>query len=229
MSDGAGTAAERERAERDERLSRRDFVARAALLTAGLALLPSALERLALVDDALAAPADVVLETFNGLAAFVVPGRDPFSVAQGESTADPGGVEAFAGVALVQGLDFAQWFQPTLSASVATLLNHVATLVDPASASGTFAAPFANLSLAGKAAAFQILEGNPAFAPFRSLVGILPSFVGFLTYSEVGAFDPATRSLVAIPLGWTLASYPGVADGRDDFRGYFENRRRADA
>ena len=33
----------------------------------------------------------------------------------------------------------------------------------------------------------------------------------------------------AIPLGWTLASYPGVADGRDDFRGYFENRRRADA
>jgi hypothetical protein len=74
-----------------------------------------------------------------------------------------------------------------------------------------------------------VLEGDPSFAPLRSLVGVLPALVAFLAYSEAGVFDHATRTLHGRPVGWTLSGYEGVADGRDDFRGYFENRRRADA
>ena len=43
----------------------------------------------------------------NGLLAFVVPGSDPYSVAQGHSTADPGGVDAGVLPALIGGLDLA--------------------------------------------------------------------------------------------------------------------------
>ena len=48
-----------------------------------------AIARLRLEDDATAAP-DLVVDTFNGLVAFVVPGPDAYSVAQGESTTEPG-------------------------------------------------------------------------------------------------------------------------------------------
>jgi hypothetical protein len=101
-------------------------------------------------------------------------------------------------------------------------------VVNPGAASGSFASPFANLWFAEKATVFAILEINPQFAPLRSVVGTLPGLVAFLSYSEVGVFDPGTRTLVGQPIGWTLSSYEGVAEGRDEFRGYFEHRRRAD-
>jgi hypothetical protein len=178
------------------------------------------------VEDARAATAAVVDETFSGLVAFVVPGPDAYSVAQGESTADAGGIDAGAVPALIAGLNFAQWFNPTAAEAVAGLLNSVALAVNPSAASGSFGSPFANLSFADKATVFAVLEGDPQFAPLRPLVGTLLGLVAFLSYSEVGMFDPATRQLVGTPVGWTLSSYDGVADGRDDFRGYFEHRRR---
>jgi hypothetical protein len=180
------------------------------------------------VEAAAAAP-DVVTETMNGLAAFIVPGPDEYSVVQGESTPEPGGVDAHAGEALVAGLNFAQASQPELAALVATLLNSVAVNVDPTAAFGRFASPFANLLFTQKAIVFSILEGAPQFEQLRGLVGVLPGLVAFLAYSEVGVFNPATRSLVAQPVGWQLSSYDGVADGRDELVGYFENRRKADA
>ncbi|HEX9380148.1 MAG TPA: hypothetical protein VF891_01510, partial [Gaiellaceae bacterium] len=120
------------------------------------------------------------------------------------------------------------WFNPTAAEGVATLLNGVALVVNPSAASGSFASPFANLLFAEKAAVFAVLEGDPQFAALRSLVGSLLGLVAFLSYSEVGVFDPATRKLVGQPVGWTLSSYDGVAEGRDELRGYFEHRRRAD-
>lgn len=42
-------------------------------------------------------------------------------------------------------------------------------------------------------------------------------------------YDPRARTLVARPVGWTLTAYDGVADGRNAFVGYFENRRKLDA
>ena len=130
--------------------------------------------------------------------------------------------------ALIEDLTFAQPTQP-LASIVASLLNLVAQGVNPGSASGLFASPFANLTLAEKGVVFDVLEHDDAFAQLWSLFGIVPSLVGFLSYSELGVFDPRTRTLVATPIGWTLTSYDGVADGRDAFIGYFENRRRVDA
>lgn len=209
-------------------LSRRAFVVQVGLLAAALAPLPGVLKRTGLLDDALAATPDVVSETFNGLVAFVVPGPDAYSVAQGESSAEPGGLDAGATPALIAGLNFAQWFNPTAAQGVATLLNGIAVAVNPTAANGTFSSPFANLLFAEKAVVFAVLERDPQFAALRSLAGSLLGLVAFLSYSEVGVFDPRTRTLVGQPVGWKLSSYDGVAEGRDELRGYFEHRRRAD-
>jgi hypothetical protein len=211
------------------RRSRRAFLGEILSFAAGLAALPPLLERTGWVEDALAADADLVVDTLNGLVAFVVPGTDEYSEAQGATTEEPGGIDAGATPALIFGLNSVQEFQPTLAASVAAVLNGVAQRVDPDAAVGPFPSPFANLDFADKAAVFEVLEEDPSFAPLRSLAGILPALVGVLAYSEVGVFDPAARALTGRPVGWTLSRYEGVADGRDEFRGYFENRRKADA
>jgi len=211
------------------RLSRGRFVSEALAVAGSLVALPPALARLGLEEEAAAATTTLVTETFDGLVAFVVPGDDAFSRAQGEWTDEPGGIAAFATPALIQGLNFAQPVPEDIAGMTATLLNTAAQIVAPASGVGPFSSPFANLSFAEKGAALGVLENAEPFAPLRSLFAILPSLAAFLSYSEVGVFDPATRTLVGTPLGWTLSSYDGVADGRDAFVGYFENRRSVDA
>jgi hypothetical protein len=62
--------------------------------------------------------------------------------------------------------------------------------------------------------------------PLKPLAGVLPPFVAFFCYSEAAVFDPVTRSLTGDPIAWQLSNYQGVADGRNEFLGYFENRRR---
>jgi hypothetical protein len=103
----------------------------------------------------------------------------------------------------------------------------VAQSVNPSS-SGPFSAPFANLSFPEKVKVFAFLEGGviPELRPFAPLVGVLPQFVAFLVYSEAGVFDPKKRTLTGTPLGWTLSKYEGVADGRDEFKGYYQDRRK---
>ena len=61
----------------------------------------------------------------------------------------------------------------------------------------------------------------------KLLAGLLPVLAAFLIYSEGGAYDPETRSLTAQPVGWQISNYQGVSDGRDEFKGYFANRRTA--
>ena len=75
---------------------------------------------------------------------------------------------------------------------------------------------------------FELLEGGviPELQPFAALAGVLPQFVAFLVYSEAGVFDPNTRRLTGPPLGWDLSNYEGVADGRDEFKGYYQDRRK---
>jgi hypothetical protein len=216
-------------AEQQAAYSRRALVGRIVLAAGAVAGLQSALGRAGLIEEAQAASVDLVTDTLNGLTAFVVPGPDAYSVAQGEVTAEAGGVDASAGEALVQGLNAAHASQPTLAASVAALLNGIAVAVNANAASGQFASPFANLAFAEKGLVFATLEREQSFEHLRSLVGVLPGLVAFLAYSEVGVFNPATRSLVGQPVGWAIASYDGVADGRDELIGYFENRRKVDA
>src|SRR5438067_3521536 len=66
--------------------SRGGFVARALAAAGALSGLTAAFERAGLASAA-AAGSDLTLDTLNGLAAFVVPGRDDYSSAQGQSTA----------------------------------------------------------------------------------------------------------------------------------------------
>jgi hypothetical protein len=193
-------------------LSRRDFFARGLLVSAAAALGSGPW-----VEAARAASVDLVQDTFNGLLAFVLPGSDAYSVAQGSSTVDRGGVDANVMDVLISTLDELTPFVPSFSAQVAAVLNGLALSVNP-SPGTTFQSPFANLPFAQKVAVFQIMDATDQFKP---LVGVLAAFIAFLCYSEAGTFDSATRTITARPLGWDLCNYDGVADGRNEFRGYF--------
>src|SRR5262249_3243273 len=103
--------------------------------------------------SAQAATPDLIHDTFNGLLAFVVPGSDPYSIAQGVSTVDQGGVDAGATDILIATLDQSTPFIPSFSAQVAAILNGLALAVNPG-APGTFISPFARLSFAEKAGVF---------------------------------------------------------------------------
>jgi hypothetical protein len=202
-------------------LTRRNFLGHALLASASSALISASgfLGAKGWLGDARAAAADATVDTFNGLLAFVVPGSDAYSTAQGISTPEPGGVSVGTTNVLIATVDEATPFVPSFSAQVAAILNGLALAVNP-SASGPFLAPFANLSFAAKVGVFQIMDGTTSLQP---LAGILPPFVAFFAYSEAGVLDPVTRTLTRPPLGWTLSQYQGVSDGRAEFLGYFRD------
>ena len=172
---------------------------------------------------------DLVRDTFNGLSAFVVPGADPWSAAQGMSASEPGAVSTHVTEIMIAVLDRtvpSPSQGPPSSAMIASLLNQVAQKVNP-SAGGSFPSFFSRLSFSEKAAVFQFIEGDPAMLPFRRIGGILAFFVAFIFYSEASAFDFATHRLTGQPAGWVASNYDGVSDGRREFKGYYQDRRRA--
>jgi len=202
-------------------LDRRTFLARLGLLgavaggslvlpnAAGVAAASTTQELLPLLRQILA---EMTRDTFNGLAVFIAPGPDPYSVAQGVPYPAPGGIEARTPEflitmfdelvtlpgdldrALAGGLAAVPFPNPDdlpdvppdtvhsvveavqiiltgpdllpLSQIIGLLLNTVATLVSPASATGDFLSPFARLAFGHKAAVASLLEdrapGRPA-------------------------------------------------------------------
>lgn len=148
---------------------------------------------------------DLLHDTINGLLAFVVPGSDDYSVAQGARTPNAGGVALGVADTLIATLDETTPFIPHFSATVAGILNIIAQAVDPAASRG-FQSPFANLTFGEKVAVMQIMDDTDSLKP---LAGVLLAFVAFFCYAEA----------------WPLSSYQGVADGRDEFLGYFSNDR----
>ena len=197
---------------------RRDFVWGGALAAAALVVSRSEFAQAAVAPSA--ADHAIVLDTIDGLLAFVVPGPDAHSVAQGMTSPTVGGVGLGIAAMLAATIDQTTPFVPHFSATVAATLNALASLVNAAALptpAPPFASPFARLSFAEKAAVFQIMDGNEAL---KLLGGVLPPFVAFFCYSEAAAFDPATRTLTGQPVAWRLSRYQGVADGRDEFRGY---------
>ena len=206
-----------------KRMSRRGFLGNMMLVAAAAALARATdlLTSRGWVQATEVPNTDLLHDTFNGLLAFIVPGPDDYSVAQGVSTVEPGGVDEGVTDILIATLDETTPFLPQFSATVASILNGIALVVNP-SPSGQFLSPFACLSFAEKAAVFQIMDGTDSLKP---LAGVLPAFVAFFCYSEAAVFDPVTRTLTGDPIAWDLSSYQGVADGRNEFLGYFENRR----
>jgi hypothetical protein len=218
--------------------TRRVLLERAGMLGAATALaqLPALLDAHGLLDEALAQSSDLVVDTFNGLAAFILPGDDPYSVAQGQSAGSPGGVGSGAVPVLIQNLDdyvplAALGPGATLPASggVATLLNAYANQVNPAASNGSFPSPFARLSFEEKAQVFQRIESDPAYdgTEFKFVGGILPGFISFLIHSEAGVFDPVRRDVKSTPVSWTLSRYSGPSEGHPEFRGYWRGRMAA--
>jgi hypothetical protein len=214
-------------------VSRRQLLERAAVLAAGVTVLdrlPQALKLQGWLEEAYAAGPNVVQQTLNGLVAFIVPGKDRYSRAQGTRSRTSGGIEAGTTTVLTRTLDRFLPGPLPLSATAATILNEFALQVEPAAKRGTFASPFANLSFANKTRVFQTAESLPveSAGSIRFLVGNLPDLVAFLAYSEAGVYDAKRRALRRRPVGWRVTRYAGVSDGRKELKGYWRGRKAAD-
>lgn len=107
MTEGRGSSA--------YELSRRTFLARCGVLGAGALIAGSgpltALARGAGPAEDLTAAASTVMkalatDTVRGLVVFAVPGPDPYSQAQGETSSTPGAIEAKADGLVLEALDF---------------------------------------------------------------------------------------------------------------------------
>jgi hypothetical protein len=200
-------------------VSRRELLERATALVAGVAVLdqlPHALRLQGWLEDAYAATPNLVQQTMNGLVAFIVPGRDRYSRAQGTTTKTPGGIEAGATPVLIRTLDRFLPGPLPLSATAATILNEFAAQVTPVNRGyHPFLSAFANLSVARKAQVFQTVESLQAESAgsIRFLIGNLPDLVAFVAYGR--------------PLGRKLTKYAGVADGRKELKGYWQGRKAA--
>jgi hypothetical protein len=200
-------------------VSRRQLLERATALVAGAAVLdqlPHALRLQGWLEDAYAATPNLVQQTMNGLVAFIVPGRDRYSRAQGTTTKTPGGIEAGATPVLLRTLDRFLPGPLPLSATAATILNEFAAQVTPVNRGyQPFLSAFANLSVARKAQVFQTVESLQAESAgsIRFLIGNLPDLVAFVAYGR--------------PLGRKLTKYAGVADGRKELKGYWQGRKAA--
>ena len=234
-------------------LSRRDFLTYfggMAVAGAAVTALPEALRGKGWWSAAYAEDADVVLDTYNGLAAMLWPGKDAYSVAQGEWNERPGAVAANAGRHTVVALDglLSEPYTDVrsddrarvpLSGSIASAINSVALVVNPAPAGGAFPSPFARLAFADKAAVWRILEEDTgqvaelepghSLGVLQSVFGVLPALVNFFAFSEIDVYDPATRSLTHRPVGWDHCGYLGArtepVEGWDDFLGYYDGQR----
>jgi hypothetical protein len=157
----------------------------------------------------------------DGLAAYVVPGNDPYSLAQGVSASGPGAVAARATGGFIEVVDaLAPVTAPGNSATVAGVLNALAGQLNPQNSTSRFRSQFAGLSFDRKRAVFARLERDPSEA-LRYLAAVAPALIALQTYSEYGVLDRRTHRLRGTPVGWRISDYGGVADGHDELRGYY--------
>jgi hypothetical protein len=222
-----------------EPFSRRALMQRAGVAGAAalLAQLPVLLDAKGLLAEAEAQELDVTRDTLSGLLAFVLPGDDEYSVAQGVSAQGPGAIGAGTLTPFIGALDE---FVPAsvlgvtttvpASGGVAALLNDFALQANPGASGGPFLSPFARLTFEEKAEALRLLEADEvlsgAVPELNFVAGILPGFVAFMACSEVGVLDPETRELSSRPVAWRLSRYAGPAEGHPELRGYYQGRRR---
>jgi hypothetical protein len=184
---------------------------------------------------AAAAPDDYVAQAFKALAAYVVPGDDPYSAQQRVTAPRPGGVAAGTDRMLRTTYDKAIGVAvaPALRITAPGALG-VALVVDlfararypVQSIAGPYAHPFANLRYAAKGRVLGDIDLDPLLAatPLGFAFGTPIALAAFGSYSEFGVYDPATRRLSGRPVGWDLARYDGVSDGWPELRGYWKGR-----
>lgn len=228
-------------------LGRREFLARAGVLGIGAVLLRvrDAAAAQGWLDEVAAQDLGLTRDTISGLIAFVVPGPDAYSIAQGQASATSGGIDAKGADNLIQNLDafipapalgpFGQNGTVPVSGAVASMLNAMAAQVDPVAAGGPFPSHFSRLSFASKAEVFRRLdatEGDDDLArTIRYVALAVLGLAAYSCYNDWHTFDPETRMLSGRPVGWELARYyPGrttPADGWPELRGYYKGRKTA--
>lgn len=221
-------------------LTRRDFLAYlggAVVASAAVYALPEVLGRRGWWSAAYAEDTDVVLDTYNGLAAMLWPGNDAYSVAQAEWNDRPGAIAANTGYHLMAALDGLAPPAP-LSGAVASAINTVALEVNPVASGGPFLSPFARLPFADKVAVWRTLEEDTrrvtelepghGLGVLQFVFGVLPAFVDFFAFSETDVFDVRTGRVTRRAVGWDHCGYlegrTEPVEGWDEFLGYYEGR-----
>lgn len=210
-----------------DRTTRRRFLTAASAGTAAVVATGAVPER--------AAAATFVDHSFDGLAAFVVPGNDRYSKQQRLTAPGHGGVDAMAGRVVKETLDAAipltvsdHGQLPAPGAlGVALLLESLALHVNPIAVFGPFASPFANLTWTQKRAVLQQLDNQPLLnrASIEFAGGAVVTLAALGAYSERAVFDRRSGELRGTPIGWTASNYGGVSDGWDEFIGYHQGRQ----
>jgi hypothetical protein len=185
-------------------LSHESVLARAGSLglSTALAELPALLQARGLDDQARRLPAAHTKDTLSALVAYVLPGDDAYSLAQGVSHPAAGGVEAGTVPLLAEALDH---FAPNAAAGVSVLLNDYARQVDPDADRRRFPrTPFARLAHAHKSEVFRRFQADPGLAGTQLgfAAGILPGFVAFIAFSKAGVYAPGQRAVARRVGGW---------------------------
>ena len=221
----------------DRGVSRRGFIGHGLSVAGAMALaqVPLALAPRGLLASAQALEVDLARDTFNGLAAFVLPGNDTYSVAQGVTAPGPGAIGAGGVTPVLETLDRfvaasaigADRVNVPISSAVAVLLNSFALQVNATASRGSFISPFARLSFAEKAKAMRLFDEDAVVGGVvqetRYLSGILITLVAAISFSEAPMLKDG--KLVGTPVGWEICSYRGIANGHREFKGYFQGRR----
>ncbi len=237
-------------------LTRRRFLQQfggTVLTASAVAAVPDLLRWRGWYDEAVAQEADVVLDTFNALAALLWPGDDPYSQVQGAAPDRPGALAANAGRHIREALDM---FVPApdvpfdndqtvpLSGGIASMINTVAATVNPVGQPAPFPSLFARLTIDEKIETWRRLEEETRHLdssqmpePFthsagvlQFVFGVLPGFVQFFAFSEIDVWDPDARTVTERPVGWDHTGYvrefgTRPPEGWDDLQGYYGGRR----
>jgi hypothetical protein len=182
-------------------LSRRTFLARIGVLGAGTRMLPrsvaahgSAAELGSLVDLLRPILGQLTRDTMNGFIAFIVPGDDEFSRAQGTPREDAGGIAAGGTEFLIESLDrFPPFSVDAARPAASALITALAALPPalPAHRLGDLLGPpLETLDLLEDAVLF-LVENDPEM-PLSLPVALLLNYVATVVNPE--ALDGATLS-----------------------------------
>jgi hypothetical protein len=127
----------------------------------------------------------------------------------------------------------------TLPASglVAVLLNETALLVNPSAALAGFPSAFSGLKFDQKVETMRRIEAMTeplteleaaglGGGEFRFVSGILVGAAAYFSMTEAGAAGPEPGTLASEPVAWKITNYDGIAEGRDELKGYYQGRRK---
>ena len=178
---------------------------------------------------------DYTTQAFKALAAYVVPGDDPYSVQQRLTRPGPGGVAAGTDRMLRRTYDNALQIgvAPGLGVNAPGALGLALVLELYArsryfweSYAGPYEHGFANLRHPLKAQVLGVLDNDALVtgSPIGYAFGTLITLAAFGAYGEAGVYDRASGRLTGRPVGWDLAQYDGVSDGWPELRGYWKGR-----